>query len=47
MSDRLEAQVIDVVSKLVQELRGQGTPPQVGPLDSLERELGISSLERV
>ena len=47
MSDRLEAQVIDVVSKLVQELRGQGTPPQVAPLDSLERELGISSLERV
>ena len=47
MSDRLEAQVIDVVSKLVQELRGQGVPPQVAPLDSLERDLGISSLERV
>ena len=47
MSDRLEAQVIDVVSKLVQELRGQGAPRQINPLDSLERDLGISSLERI
>jgi len=35
------------VTDLVDELRGTGLPRRVGSRDSLERDLGISSLERV
>ena len=42
----VEAQVLDVVTELVTELRG-GTHSAVGRGDSLESDLGISSLERV
>ena len=47
MSDQLEEQVLHVVSDLVDELRGQDTPRRIRIRDSLERDLGISSLERV
>ena len=43
----LERQVLDVVADLVGELRGGDTPIQISSRDSLERDLGISSLERV
>jgi len=45
--DRLEDQVLRIVSDLVGELRGQAPPRRIGVDDSLERDLGISSLERV
>ena len=47
VSDRLEDQVLRIVSDLVGELRGQALPRGIGVDDSLERDLGISSLERV
>ena len=47
MSDHLETRVLHVVSDLVRELRGQDTPRAISVMDSLERDLGISSLERV
>ena len=43
---RIEERVLAVVAELVGELRGEGAPA-IGPGDSLERDLGISSLERV
>ena len=46
-SDDLEKQVLDIVDGLVGELRGHDTRRRVGVHDSLERDLGISSLERV
>ena len=42
----VERRVVDVVTELVGELRG-GERPRVSLHDSLERDLGISSLERV
>lgn len=47
VSADLAAKILTIVAELVSELHG--TPPerQVGPDDSLERDLGISSLERV
>ena len=42
----IEQQVLDVVAELVTELRG-GVPAAVARGDSLETDLGISSLERV
>ena len=42
----VEEQVLDVVTELVTELRG-GAPSAVARGDSLEADLGISSLERV
>ncbi len=45
--DELEGQVLDVVADLVAELRGRENRRPIGAHDSLERELGISSLERV
>ena len=42
----LQEQVLDVVTELVTELRG-GAPTAVARGDSLEADLGISSLERV
>ena len=42
----VEQQVLDVVTELVTELRG-GVPASVARGDSLETDLGISSLERV
>ena len=42
----VEQQVLDVVTELVTELRG-GVPAAVARGDSLEADLGISSLERV
>ena len=42
----LERRVIEVVTELVEELRGGQSSP-VTLRDSLERDLGISSLERV
>ena len=47
VSDRLEDRVLRVVSDLVGELRGQDPLRGIGFGDSLERDLGISSLERV
>ena len=47
VTDRLEERVLRVVSDLVGELRGQDIPRGIGIRDSLERDLGISSLERV
>ena len=47
VSDRLEDRVLRIVSDLVGELRGQAPPRGIGVDDSLERDLGISSLERV
>ena len=47
VSDRLEDRVLRIVSDLVGELRGQDPPRGIGLGDSLERDLGISSLERV
>ncbi len=46
-SDSIEAQVLDVVDELVAELRGHDTYRRASARDSLERDLGISSLERV
>ena len=43
----LEAQVLSVVDALVSELQGNRVGRAAGAHDSLERELGISSLERV
>ena len=43
----LETQVLTVVDALVSELQGDDAGQTAGPHDSLERELGISSLERV
>ena len=42
----LEQRVVEVVTELVRELRGAQSSP-VSLRDSLERDLGISSLERV
>ena len=42
----LERRVIEVVTELVEELRGDQSSP-VTLRDSLERDLGISSIERV
>ena len=42
----LEQRVVEVVTELVEELRGAQSSP-VSLRDSLERDLGISSLERV
>jgi 1-acyl-sn-glycerol-3-phosphate acyltransferase len=39
--------VLEIVSALVMELRAASVPPSVSPNDSLERDLGVSSLERV
>ena len=47
VADELEGQVLDVVAELVGELRGSDVRRRIGPHDSLERDLGISSLERV
>ena len=47
VSDRLEDRILRIVSDLVGELRGQAQPRGIGLGDSLERDLGISSLERV
>ena len=46
-SGSVEEHVLDIVTELVDELRGAGPPRRVGARDSLERDLGISSLERV
>ena len=46
-SESIEAQVLDVVDELVAELRGHDTYRRASASDSLERDLGISSLERV
>lgn len=46
-ADQLEEQVLRIVADLVGELRGQDPPREIGFRDSLERDLGISSLERV
>ena len=43
----VEARVLDVVDGLVEELRGRVPHRRAGSHDSLERDLGISSLERV
>ena len=42
-----QARVLDVVDELASELRGGGDGRQARLDDSLERDLGISSLERV
>ena len=42
----IERRVVEILTKLVRELRGEGQP-RIGLRDSLERDLGISSLERV
>ena len=47
VSDRLEDRVLRIVADLVGELRGQDPSRGIGFGDSLERDLGISSLERV
>ena len=47
MADTVQAQVIEVVDELVRELRGDDDDRRVNPHDSLERDLGIGSLERV
>ena len=46
-SAEVDAQVFAIVGELVSELRGIPAERAVGPSDSLERDLGISSLERV
>ena len=46
-ADELESKVMAVVAELVAELRGPGSHRRLGRHDSLERDLGISSLERV
>ena len=46
-SDLLQRHVLEIVDQLVTELRGSESHRRVRPGDSLERELGISSLERV
>ena len=43
----IERDVLDIVSTLVKELRGAASPLAVAAHSSLERDLGISSLERV
>lgn len=45
--DAVEQRVLEIVGALVMELRGVGPRPPVALGDSLERDLGISSLERV
>ena len=47
VSDSLQRHVVEIVDQLVTELRGRESHRQVRPGDSLERDLGISSLERV
>jgi fatty-acyl-CoA synthase len=47
VSDTVEARVLELVDKLVDELRGTEFGRRAAPGDSLERDLGISSLERV
>ena len=47
VSGLLERRVLEVVDELVDELRGGQLRRPVGTRDSLERDLGISSLERV
>ena len=46
-ADELESKVLAVVAELVSELRGHDPHRRLGRHDSLERDLGISSLERV
>ena len=46
-SAEIDTQVFAIVRELVGELRGGSDERQVGPSDSLEQDLGISSLERV
>ena len=43
----IERDVLDIVGALVKELRGNAPQSPVTPGNSLERDLGISSLERV
>ena len=45
--DAVDQRVLEIVGALVMELRGVGPRPPVALGDSLERDLGISSLERV
>ena len=45
--DAAQARVLGVVDDLVRELRGGRTPRRARPEESLERDLGIGSLERV
>ena len=45
--DVVTPRVLEVVSRLVTELRGGRAPSPVSLNDSLERDLGVSSLERV
>lgn len=46
-SEAVETRVTDLVDQLVRELRGSHDHRRVRSVDSLERDLGISSLERV
>ena len=46
-SGAIEKRVLGIVAELVDELRGAAPPGHVAPGDLLERDLGISSLERV
>ena len=47
VSGSLESRVLEVLDELVGELRGGQLSRSIRLLDSLERDLGISSLERV
>ena len=46
-ADSIQNHALDIVDQLVSELRGGEVYRRVQPSDSLERDLGISSLERV
>ena len=43
----VERRVLSVLKELVGELRGDDREPRIRLQDSLEQDLGISSLERV
>src|SRR5512147_356886 len=45
--EAVERQVLEIVGKLVAELGGPAAGRAVAPGDSLDRDLGIGSLERV
>ncbi len=45
--DAIEREVLDIVGRLVAELGGPAAGRAVAPEDSLDRDLGIGSLERV